>query len=271
MPMRWTACLIALCLALPVHAADLKIDLGHGSTVYSTAQLLARPDARTVAIPHDVAYGRAMRYRAIPLRDLLPGIAPGDHLQFVAADGFIAEIPAAVLLNRQGAHPWLAVEDPAHAWPDMPHEDQSPAPLYLVWTHPEAAHISSEQWPYRLVEIRLTRSVDRRFPAIVPSPTLPAGSPVRRGFAVFKRTCFACHTLNGEGHATLGPDLNIPYNPTEYLHPDLLRAFIRNPQSLHRWPTAKMHGFPTQDDMSDADLNAVIAYLRYMAKHKVKH
>ena len=95
-----------------------------------------------------------------------------------------------------------------------------------------------------------------------------ADAQVLRGYAVFKRTCFACHTMNGAGDARLGPDLNLPWNPTEYLRPDLLRGFIRNPQTLHRWPEAKMQGFPTTKGMSDADLDAVLAYLRYMAKHK---
>ena len=108
--------------------------------------------------------------------------------------------------------------------------------------------------------------MDARFPAIVPEAR--ADAQVLRGYAVFKRTCFACHTMNGAGDARLGPDLNLPWNPTEYLRPDLLRGFIRNPQTLHRWPEAKMQGFPTTKEMSDADLDAVLAYLRYMAKRK---
>jgi mono/diheme cytochrome c family protein len=263
---RWMCCLFALCLALPARAAELKIDLGHGGAVLTTARLLARADARTVAIPADVAYRRAMRYRAVPLRNLLPGLAPGDHLQFAAADGFTAEIPAAAILNRQGAQAWLAVEDPARPWPALPGGASSAGPFYVVWTDPQAARIGPEQWPYQLAAIRRLDDVDARFPAIVPAA---AASPnVRHGYAVFKRTCLACHTLNGEGDATLGPDLNLPYNPTEYLRPDLLRAFIRDPQSLHRWPQAKMHGFPTENELSEADLDAVLAYLKYMAKHK---
>lgn len=266
---RWMCCLFALCLALPARAAELKIDLGHGVAVLTTARLLARTDARPVAIPADVAYRRTMRYRAVPLRSLLPGLAPGDHLQFAATDGFTAEIPADVILDRHGAQAWLAVEDPTHPWPALPGGASSAGPFYVVWTDPQAAHVGPEQWPYQLASIRRLDGVDARFPAIVPAVTASPG--VRQGFAVFKRTCLACHTLNGEGDATLGPDLNVPYNPTEYLRPDLLRAFIRNPQSLHRWPQAKMHGFPTENELSEADLDAVLAYLEYMAKHKATH
>jgi cytochrome c1 len=73
--------------------------------------------------------------------------------------------------------------------------------------------------------------------------------------------------LNGEGDARVGPDLNIPHNPTEYLRTDLLRAYIRNPQSLRRWPQAKMSGFD-RATLSDADLDNLLAYLRHMAAHK---
>ena len=110
-------------------------------------------------------------------------------------------------------------------------------------------------------------SVAARFPAILPAPATPADSAVRRGLAVFQRSCFACHTLNGAGDARLGPDLNIPYNPTEYLRADLLRGYIRDPQSLRRWPQAKMPGFGTQA-LSDADLDALLSYLRHMAGRK---
>jgi mono/diheme cytochrome c family protein len=265
------ACLLWLCLPLAARAAQLRIDTGHGAQDWSSAQLLARADAREVAIPADVAYGRAMRYRALPLLALLPQLVPGEHLQFVARDGFVAEMPADVLLNRQGAQAWLAVEDPARHWPALAGKAASAGPFYLVWTKPQAARIGPEQWPYQLASIRVLAGADARFPAIVPHADADADAAVRRGFDVFKRTCFACHTMNGEGDAQLGPDLNLPYNPTEYLRADLLRGFIRNPQSLRRWPQAKMQGFPTQDSLGDADLDAVLAYLRYMAKHKVAH
>ena len=84
---------------------------------------------------------------------------------------------------------------------------------------------------------------------------------------MFQRTCLACHTLNGAGASQLGPDLNIPYGPTEYLRADLLRAYLRDPQSLRRWPQAKMPGF-TRQALPDADLDAVLAYLRHMAGRK---
>jgi mono/diheme cytochrome c family protein len=269
MKLRWL-CLLALLVALPTIAAELTVDLGHGARTYSTSQLLARADVRDITIPADVAFKRSMHYRAVPLRALLVGVQPGEHLQFVATDGFAAEIDSTLLLNTHGAQAWLAIEDSAKPWPTLAENHGSAGPFYLVWTQPQAGHISPEQWPYQLATIRQLSSVAERFPAIVPDPSLPADSPVQRGFTVFQHTCLACHTLNGEGDARLGPDLNIPHNPTEYLGVELLRAYIRDPQSLRRWPQAKMQGFDTQA-MSDADLDAVLAYLQYMAGHKSAH
>jgi mono/diheme cytochrome c family protein len=267
--LRRYLCLFALCLALPLHAANLSIDTGHGVRIWTTEQLLARPDLQTVTIPDDVAFRRTMQFRAVPLQALLQGLQPGERLQFVAGDGFSVDIAADTILNRQGAQAWLAVEDPAHRWPGLPGNKGDAGPFYVVWLRPAAAGVGIEQWPYQLARIQLTKDLAERFAHIAPDASVPAQSPIRDGYAVFQRTCFACHTLNGEGDAQMGPDLNIPHNPTEYLRDDLLRAFIRDPQSLHRWPQARMHGFPTQESLSDADLDALLAYLRYMAQHKV--
>ncbi len=264
---QFVLCMLALFVALPATAAELKVDLGHGITAYRTEALLKRADVRTINVPADVAFGHTMHYRAVPLAALLKGIDASDHLQFVGSDGFAAEIPAALIMNQQGSEAWLAIEDTAKPWPALNENHGHAGPFYVVWTQPQAAHVSPEQWPYQLATIRKLDSVAERFPAILPDPSLPAGSDVQRGFIVFQHTCFACHTLNGEGDAKLGPDLNIPHNPTEYLRADLLRAYIRNPQSLRQWPQAKMQGFDTQA-LSDTDLDAVLAYLRHMAGRK---
>jgi mono/diheme cytochrome c family protein len=260
-------CVLLLGLPLVAHAATLTVDLGHAVTTYDTGSLLRRPDVRTITVPNDVAFHRTMHYRAVPLAALLKGADARDHLQFVASDGFAAEMPASLVLDAHRSEAWLAIEDPAKPWPALSKHRGSAGPFYIVWTQPQGAPVNPEQWPYQLAAIRKLGGVAARFPAIVPDPSLPAGDVVQRGFAVFQRTCFACHTLNGQGDARLGPDLNLPHNPTEYLRADLLRAFIRDPQSLRRWPQAKMQGFNAQA-LSDADLDAVLAYLRHMAQRR---
>ena len=90
---------LPLGLAATATAAELTLELGHGTRVLTTAQLLARADARAVTIAEDVAFKRTMHYRAVPLKALLEGVTADDHLQFAALDGFSAEIPAALILN----------------------------------------------------------------------------------------------------------------------------------------------------------------------------
>lgn len=270
LPLLRRLCLLSLCLALPLKAAELTVDLGHGTQVYTTEQLLARGDARTIHIPDDVSFKRAMRYRAVPLKALLQGADADDALLFVATDGFAAEIPANLILHAHGSEAWLAIEEPKQPWPSLSEAKGGAGPFYVVWTDPQAMKVGPEQWPYQLATIRRLSPVAERFPAILPDLALKPDSEVRHGFTVFERTCFACHTLNDQGYARLGPDLNIPHNPTEYLREDLLRAYIRNPQSLRHWPQARMPGFD-QQALSDADLNALLAYLRHMAERKSAH
>ena len=196
---------------------------------------------------------------------VLDGIAPGDHLQAVALDGFAAELPAASLLASQGAKAWLAVEDPAQPWPPLGQGKPSAGPFYLVWTDPAASQIGPEQWPFQVSRIRQLAPVAQRFPALL--PTAEASAEVQAGFAQFQKHCLACHRLNGAGDSAFGPDLNIPHNPTEYLGEAFLRLYIRDPQSLRKWPQGRMPGF-SEAVLSERELNELLGYLQHMAKHR---
>jgi hypothetical protein len=57
-------------------------------------------------------------------------------------------------------------------------------------------------------------------------------------------------------------------NPTDYSTPKILRLLICNPKSVYG-SDQKMPGFD-RAMLSDPDLDAVIAYLTYMAGNKVK-
>jgi mono/diheme cytochrome c family protein len=249
---------------------SLTVATGGRTAIYTSAGLLALPAATTVTIPADVAYKRSMTFRALPLAALLDGAATDDSIRFVAADGFAATLPAAALLALDGgAVAYLAVEPADAPWPPLKAGQPGTAgPFYLVWLRPEKGAITQEQWPYQIVRIEAVASLVKRFPMITPAVKLPAGHPIRAGFAAFQKHCITCHTLNGGGDATLGPDLNIPYNPTEYMRPDALRRLIRDPQALRRWPGAKMPAFDSKA-LSDRELAELVAYLRHMADRKV--
>jgi mono/diheme cytochrome c family protein len=259
----------ALLLGTPLHAAQLNLELGEHSRTWQTEELLKHPQVLTINIPNDVSYKRDMSYRAVPLALLLTDVKPDDHLQAVASDGFAAELSAGPLLNTQGARAWLAIEDPAKPWPPLSEGKHSAGPFYLVWTDPRAGNISPEQWPFELASIKRLAPVAERFPTLLPDPALKADDPINKGFALFQKNCLACHRLNGAGDSQFGPDLNIPYNPTEYFSADFLKRYIRDPQSLRQWPQAKMPGF-SAEVLPDEDLGMLVGYLKHMVERKVK-
>ena len=246
---------------------ELTVTVGGRATTYAPAALLGLPATTSVKIPNDVAYKRDMTFRAVPAASLLSGVGPDDTLRFVASDGFVATLPAALLLARSGAIAYLAIEPADSPWPALnPDSPATAGPFYLVWVDPERGRITPEQWPYQVARIEDVPPLLKRYPMLAPAAS--AHDTERRGYAVFEKNCSVCHTLNLGGDATVGPDLNVPYNPTEYMRIDALRRLIRNPQSLRRWPAAKMPAFEASL-MSDRELTDLLAYLRHMADRKV--
>ncbi|MEP6998113.1 MAG: c-type cytochrome, partial [Betaproteobacteria bacterium] len=220
---------------------NLTVTVAGRTTTYAPESLLGMPAATSVTIPNDVAYKRDMTFRAVPAASLLGGVAADETLRFVASDGFVATLPAALLLSHSGATAYLAIEPADAPWPALkPEAAASAGPFYLVWLRPERAGITPEQWPYQVARIEVVAPLAKRYPMLAPAASLSAHDAARRGYAVFEKNCSVCHTLNLGGDATVGPDLNVPYNPTEYMRVDALRRLIRDPQSLRRWPAAKM-------------------------------
>jgi len=250
---------------------ELTITIGSRVQKYSPEALLANPAAVSITVPQDVSYKRSMTYRAVPMSVLLAGLPREDSLRFVASDGFAATLSAAPLLAAADDAPraYLAIEPPNAAWPPLKAGAKDTAgPFYLVWIRPELGRISPEQWPYQIARIDDVAPIAVRFPALAPAANVSTTDPIRHGFAVFGTNCLPCHTLNLAGDSRVGPDLNVPFSPTEYMREDFLRMQIRNPQSLRAWPQAKMPGF-TIEAISERDLDDLLAYLYYMAKRKV--
>ncbi|WP_250516154.1 cytochrome c [Caballeronia sp. INDeC2] len=270
MRIRHAFALVSLMLAcITSMAATLAINVG-GERSLTTEQLLARPDAATIRVPNDVTFHRTMTYRAVPLRALLgiTELPAGKELQITATDGFVTHFSAKLLFGdaKKRAEPWLAIESPDEPWPQIPGSGDI-APFYIVWIDPAASGVTSEQWPFKVDAIRIAPTLAARFPQIAVDKNVPANSPIRRGRIVLATQCMVCHKLNRAGDASMGPDLNIPRNPTEYFQPRVLESFIRDPKSIRAWPEMKMPAFD-KNAISDTDLDALIAYLGYMAKRK---
>lgn len=252
-------------------AAQLKIELDDGVRTYTTEALLARQDLRRIDVPDDVAYVRDMHFQAVPLAALLVGVPPETNLQFVALDGFVAEVAAGPMLdtNPARARAWLAIEDPAQPWPGLPGNRPSAGPFYLIWENPAASGIKPEQWPYQIAGIRELPVAAVRFPAMRPAAGEPTDGLVMRGFDVFQGHCMVCHTLNYQGDARVGPDLNVPFSPIEYMQREFLVRYIRDPRMLRHWPGARMPPFPEQE-LPEQDLQALLAYLSHMVGRKAQ-
>lgn len=246
----------------------LTLLFGQNRVVFTAAQLLARQDVVDLIVPEDVTYARAMTYRAVPLLNLLGGhLDTGvDTLEARATDGFVAQIPAA-LVNQgrsNGAVAWIAIEEPSRPWPNLPEKSQTAGPFYLVWQHPERTNIGPEQWPYALAVLSGVASPMQRWPQMAVASSVSVHAPEWRGMHAYVKHCLACHRINGAGEGTIGPDMAQPMSPTAYMTTDALRLLIRDPTAVRDWPTQAMPGF-SKEVMSDTELDDLIAYLKHMA------
>ena len=258
-------------MALGVAAEpSLTVAAGGHTAIYTAAGLLSLPGATTVTIPADLAYKRGMSFRAIPMAALLGGAAADNDIRFFAGDRTTATIRAPLLLAKgAGAVAYLAIEPADAPWPPLkPGEPATAGPFYLVWAGPDRSAAAAAPWPYQITRIEEIQTAAKRFPMLLPAARVAANHPIRAGFAVFQKQCMPCHTLNGGGDSAMGPDLNLPYNPTEYMRPEALRRLIRDPQSLRNWPAGKMPAFDVKT-LSDHELAELLAYLRHMADRKV--
>ena len=241
---------------------------------FSRSQLLQMKELRTLVVEKDVTYSNQQKtYSAIPVAVLFKGMKTegSSTLLFSCLDGFSAPISASRILNQdpKGSMAYIAIQKPDEKWGAVKGDsEQTAGPFYLVWDHPEKSKIVTEEWPYQLAGFESKPSIEKQFPKTAPDQKLSEKSPIKKGYQIFMRNCFACHTVNGEGASKMGPDLNIPFNPTEYLGKKFITKLVRNPQSLRRWPQAKMPPFDVSS-LPDEDLQKIILYLQHMAQRKV--
>jgi mono/diheme cytochrome c family protein len=267
---------------------ELNVQTHASKHVWPRSMLLAAPEVVNLTVDKDPTYpNRVMHYKAVPLvalfKPLLTDeeraklIEEGATVEFTCLDGFSAQLDAKLVFNTDPAkaQAYVAIELPTEPWPTLKKTggevkvgaDAKPptaGPFYLVWRDPQKSQVTQEQWPYQVVAFTVRPGVEQQFPALIP---LSKNAQVIAGYSLFVKNCFACHQLNGEGHSHLGPDLNIPLSPTEYLRPGMLRKLIRNPQNLRRWPESKMSAF-SAEMLSDRDIDAITEYLKYMASHR---
>jgi mono/diheme cytochrome c family protein len=181
----------------------------------------------------------------------------GAVVVFECVDGYRPTMPIAqVFRDKKG---FITTRDlnatAGKNWIDS--LDKKMKPFYLVWQDvPKEDH--SYMWPYGLYAMRL-----------VPAGTAfkdayPFDTPdMVAGFQLFNQNCMKCHSVNKVG-GVMGPEMNIPKNITEYWTDENIIAFAKNPQSFrYRSSMAPITG------VSDEDFQQILAYLKYIAAHKV--
>lgn len=256
---------VALHIAVAVEPT-LTVVRGEETKSYTLSDLLghaARVDVSTDS--SDEAYKRPMRYVAIPIETLVGEIKDDDEAQFIALDGYAPVIAAKRLRGIGAARAYLAIEPSAAAWPPLAPGKPSAGPFYLVWSNAGGAGVSPSEWPYQIATIRLQQTLAAGFPLIVPGES--ANKDVWAGFHAYGKQCLPCHTMNRQGEATMGPDLNVPMNPTEYFTESALKKLVRDPKSVRDWSAGVMPGFDSAR-LSEAELDQIIAYLKHMAGKK---
>jgi len=266
----FSICLLSSSLAASAKEPTLKV----GTKSYTASELLKRSDLETITVKQDPAYGgREMRYQAIGAAVLFAEtkLREDDVVQFRCLDGFVASISKERIMRTGPGQSvaYIAIENPKAKWPVLPLKPSagSAGPFYLVWLKPELSGILQEEWPYQVVAFEVKGRLKDLYPRIFPTQQADAG--VARGLKLFQQTCFACHTMNQDGPSQVGPDLNLPLNPTEYLKESILPRYIRNPKAIRSWEGSKMPGFGPET-FSDEDIANIVAYLKQMASEKQK-
>ncbi len=262
------ACAAALPLCADEEAATLRF-LRDGRELASVplSGLLACCNAREVTVA-DPYYGAAKRFRALPLALVLErGFgaeargAPFARAEILlrARDGYTRTTSGAQLLTEGAFLAFADAEHPEGRFFPIDRRQVDPAPFYLVWQGAGRGDTNLWPWPYQLAEIEVV-DFAAKFPHVPPAGAAE-GSPAQRGFAIFRASCIACHAINGEG-GKVGPELNVPRSIVEYREAEQLKQFIRDPGSFR---TTSM---PSHRHLTDADLDALVAYFTHMRAHK---
>ncbi len=266
MSVRVVVLLGVLATALaPARAPELRF-VRDGTEVkhVEVAELMRACRVTTIDVD-DPNYEAHRRYLACPLADVLrvgfgdvASTLAGADVFFRAWDGY-DKSTAGDRVAEDGAY--LAFGDASLSegatlrWAPLGRRAVDPGPLYLVWTKPPQRDTNRYPWPYQLAEIEIS-DFRRKYPHTVPTGAARDGA-AWEGFEIFRGECIACHSVNTEG-GKVGPDLNVPRSIVEYRPIDQIKAYVRDPS------TFRYGNMPAHPDLSDAQLDALIAYFQTM-------
>lgn len=251
---------------LPPDTIKLTRLSGFSETV-TLDQLAETVPKELVSIDLDFMHRSSRRYQGFDFKAVLTAYdMPLDaSYLLICEDGYTATLDARYLGDEVNAY--LAVSDADvdgdARWSDFILRGKSIvfSPTYLTWQSHDTDEVSPESlierpWPYGLVEIRQYEP-DSRYQMIKPKS---ASVEVGHGFEVYKRECGKCHQVQDVG-GKLGPRLDT--SPLVIHLPEKeLKRLISEVETF--FPESKM---PTYvEHLEEAEVDAVIAYLRYFSQ-----
>ncbi|MDH3652770.1 MAG: cytochrome c [Myxococcales bacterium] len=214
-------------------------------------------------------------FTAVPLERVLdeaygPSWRTKEAILFGCRDGYEPTIPVRRILEHQA---FLAIDRPGDVGFTILKDEEGTRrridlrPFYVIWENLDNARVRTEGdygWPYQVIRIDLV-SFRSRFQEM--APPAHSSSQVQAGFDAFVAHCSKCHAINGRGGA-IGPELNYPANPTEYLKEEWLRKWIDDPTLMRIAPRMP----PLNPDLPDRTriIDEIVAYLGAMASHKIE-
>jgi cytochrome c2 len=257
-------------IALPTANAQPLFSQASGSINLldpSIQSELKELSTKEITIKNDPTYGGDQRYEGYEIKSFVAwlsrktGLSLDDALvSFVATDGYVSQLPVRDIPERVGV---LAFRESSGS-PSKPFRDSltaripyNPGPFYLVWDG-VFNEKQSLPTPWGVTVVKLSSND-------IPAEHIPPSSSpaITKGLELWRGYCSKCHAINKVG-GTMGPELNVPKNITEYWDRIHLEQLIENPASL-RWGS-KMPAFKW---LSASDRNAIIAYLEAMKEKKV--
>jgi hypothetical protein len=245
--------------------AQMLFIKGQGNYYFEASEMLESDIVRDFEMTRYPGVKKKMTLKAIPLKKLLRTKKAKDHVViFQALDGFITVVPLSLAIGenrRTQAH--IAIDD--GTWPNLPNQDVSAGPFYVVWENPSYGKVGKEWWAYRMNKIIVKESLLSAYPKLYPFKK--TNKKYVKGMEIFVKNCFSCHSMNNSGGRKMGPDLVLPMGPTEYFKLSALKKYIRNPESVRQWDGMKMPGF-SKADISDKELDLLLDYMSAMTKVK---
>ncbi|MCX8472031.1 MAG: c-type cytochrome [Sediminibacterium sp.] len=178
-------------------------------------------------------------------------------INFICSDGYVANTSWSKILSNKG-YLITDIKSLKAQAPDSSVSIDNFAPAYITWDI--NSNFTDYIYPYEIIGFQI---FPRAAWFVHAKPSKDASQKILDGFESCKTNCLKCHSINLEG-GILGPELNAPFNVTEYWKEPFLFNFIKNPQSI------RFHSkMPALDSLSDQKIQSIIDYLSYMKSHKI--